>query len=257
MKNFNTKTFITLLAITALIYSIYQLGMIGFNYYTNQNILAAAQEMYYMSEPKRKIKKELNIGSLEKKEEDIPVLLPYHLLLEANSDVVGWLRIENTEIDYPIVQASNNEYYLERNYKQEKHRAGSIFMDYRNDIRKENRHLILYGHNMKDGSMFGSLKHFLNEDFLKQNVIFSFETLYKSYTVEIFSVYQTLVDFNYLQTEFSSEQEYEAFLQKLQDKSQFELDVELERTTNIITLSTCDYTLDREDGRLVIHGVLK
>src|SRR5699024_10762423 len=142
---------------------------------------------------------------------------------------------------------------LTENYYGDESRAGSIFMDYRNDITSENLNTVVYGHRMKDGSMFQHLTKFLDEDFFKSHLTFEYDTLYDSYEAEIFSVYNTLTDFNYIQTDFSSKEEYGELLDKMQEKSRFKTDVEVSADDQIITLSTCDYELDQNEGRLVIH----
>lgn len=177
-------------------------------------------------------------------------------LQQINPDIVGWIKIDNTPINYPVLQAKDNEYYLHRNYKHEEHRAGSIFMDYRNDIFAQDQHMIIYGHAMKDGSMFGQLKQFTDEDFFREHRIFTLDTLVDSYQVEIFSVYRTTIDFYYLQTEFSSQEEHASFLHTIQDRSLFNTDTTVTTEDQLLTLSTCDYVLAPKDSRLVLHGKL-
>lgn len=89
----------------------------------------------------------------------------YDSLLAINSDCVGWIRVDGTDIDYPVVQAADNSFYLHRNFNQESAICGAIFMDYHNDIDLAREHLILYGHQMKDGSMFKQLKGYKDKDF--------------------------------------------------------------------------------------------
>jgi sortase B len=164
--------------------------------------------------------------------------------------------MDDTQINYPIVQAKDNDYYLFRNYKGEDMRAGSIFMDYRNDVKSQNRNTILYGHRMKDGSMFGSLKKMLDEDFFMSHRKLYYDTLFEGYDLEVFSVYTTTTDFYYIETDFSSDTEYTSFLEKIQEKSLYKTDTKVTESDQIVTLSTCDYALDPEAGRLVVHAKL-
>src|SRR5699024_3859127 len=90
-----------------------------------------------------------------------------------------------TKIDYPILQAEDNDYYLNRNYKREDTPAGSIFVDYRNNVAEENRNTIVYGHRMKDDTMFNSLTKYLDEDFLKDHQTIKYDTMYGSYDAEV------------------------------------------------------------------------
>lgn len=119
----------------------------------------------------------------------------FKALQQINQEIVGWITMDDTQINYPIVQAKDNDYYLFRNYKGEDMRAGSIFMDYRNDVKSQNRNTILYGHRMKDGSMFGSLKKMLDEEFFMSHRKLYYDTLFEGYDLEVFSVYTTTTDF--------------------------------------------------------------
>lgn len=115
------------------------------DYYENRKVMAEAQHIYKRS-------------PMEEKSENGEVRKQFQDLQKINPEIVGWITMDDTQINYPIVQAKDNDYYLFRNYKGEDMRAGSIFMDHRNDVKSQNRNTILYGHRMKDGSMFGSLK---------------------------------------------------------------------------------------------------
>src|SRR5699024_5311676 len=126
-----------------------------------------------------------------------------------------------------------------------------------NDITTENKNTGVYGHQMKDGSMFQHLTKYMDEDFLSEHQTFEFDTLYDSYEAEIFSVYKTLTDFNYIQTYFSDKEKYGDLLKKMKNKSRFETDVKIDFDDVIITLSICDYELEDIDGRLVVHAKLK
>lgn len=236
-----------LLFLAVFLYSFVKLGSLLYGYYENRQVLAEVQEIYRSSENEI-------VESLTSEGQQIRS--PFHDLVAINEDIVGWVTVNDTRIDYPILQAADNDYYMERNYKKEQMRAGSIFMDFRNNISNEDRHTILYGHRMKDGTMFGHLKKYLEEDFFNEHRVFYYDTLYDSYDVEIFSVYKTTTDFYYIQTDFSNDQEYKTFIQELQDKSMYKTDIEIQPDDRIITLSTCDYGLSQSEGRLVVHAKL-
>src|SRR5699024_2226118 len=148
------------------------------------------------------------------------------------------------------------DYYLHRNWKGEENRAGSIFMDFRNNPRLDAQHFILYGHRMNDGSMFGRLQRYLDEDFFQKNRTFQFETQNEHYTAEIFAVYVTTTDHYYIQTDFEDEQAHASFLQSIQARSHFVTETIVKEQDHLLTLSTCDYTLDPQAGRLVVHAKL-
>jgi len=233
----------TLFLAGVFLFSAFKVGTIGKEYYDNRKILGQVQKIFAESkeiidDPKSEIRSQFNS------------------LLEINSDIVGWLEIEGTNINYPILHAEDNDYYLKRNYLKEEARAGSIYLDYRNSIEEFSRNNVIYGHRMKDGSMFGQLKKFLDEDFFKNHSKILYDTLYESYELEVFAVYKTTTDFYYIQTDFTSNEEYGHFLNSLKDKSVYKSSSSVGIEDTIITLSTCDYGVDRDEGRLVVHAKL-
>ncbi|SDC34771.1 sortase B [Terribacillus halophilus] len=237
---------IVLLACLAVfLFSLIKLGGIGFEYVQSEQVMKEIQEQY-----KDSVQESNAVTS------KYPVRPQFQSLLHTNPNIVGWLSIENTKIDYPILQSSDNSHYLNRNYKEDKSKSGSIFMDFRNDAESLDRQTIIYGHQMKDGSMFGQLDRFLDEDFFSQNKEFQFDTVAESYKVEIFSVYVTTTDFNYIETDFSTDEAYMDYVDVIKEKSKIPTDMEVTKKDNIITLSTCNTLQDPEDGRLVLHGKL-
>jgi len=241
---------ITILCLGVFFYAAYGLIDIAIEYYQNRQVLNDTQEMFYsgVSTDENAQNREKG-GSKEIRPE-------FNELLEGNSDVAGWITIEGTKIDYPILQAEDNVTYLNRNYYKDDSIAGSIFLDYRNDFNTLDLNTIIYGHRMKDGSMFQHLIKFRDEDFFNKHRTVELETLYDSYEAEIFSVYNTTTDFNYIQTDFSSEEEYANLLTNIKEKSFFDSNIDVDENDQILTLSTCDYTLDPDEGRLVVHAKL-
>ena len=246
MRKIVSRT-ITIGCVAVFIYSAYALFGIFMGYHQNRQVLADAQEIYYELSGEEKEEKELKEGEIRPQFTDLQSI---------NTDIVGWVSIEDTKINYPILQATNNEEYLNQNYKGDHSIAGSVFMDYRLDITSNSPNMILYGHRMKDGTMFEGLTNFLDKDFFDNHQVIKFDTLYESYDAEIFSVYQTTTDFDYIQTEFTSDKEYSLLLDEIQQKSLYEKDIHLDRDDQIITLSTCDYKLNPNTGRLVVHAKL-
>ena len=175
-----------------------------------------------------------------------------HRLQEQYEEMVGWIKIENTKVDYPIMQAANNEFYLTHNYEGEKLRAGSIFLDYRNDPSLSDRHSIIYGHDMRNGSMFGQLHQYEEQSFANSNRQFTIELGNERLTLEVFSAYVTTTDFYYIETEFTNES-YEQFVQTIKDKSVITYDGNLNVNDQIITLSTC-VSDNQSDERFVVHA---
>lgn len=232
---------ITIVSLGVFIYSAYALSTILYDYYHNHQVLTEVQDIYdAMEEPE-----EVSYGDFRSQ---------FYELHKINPDIVGWITIDDTKINYPILQADDNDYYLNRNYKEEDSRAGSIFMDYRNNVETGNRNTIVYGHRMRDGSMFNSLTKYTDEEFYKEHKKVYYDTMYGSYDAEIFAAYYTTTDFDYIQTDFDSNEEYSLFLNEVLGKSQIETDVDINADDEIVTLSTCDYTLDPDKGRLVVHA---
>lgn len=237
------SSLLTIAFLAVFIYSAYELSMIAYDYYNNQKVLAEVQAIY-----------DRETSSQEGETEG--VRSQFNDLHEVNEDIVGWVEIDGTKINYPILQASNNDYYLTRNYKHENSRAGSIFMDYRNQL-KEEKNMILYGHRMKDESMFQQLTKYESEAFLKEHQEVLFDTLYESFDAEVFSVYYTTTDFDYIQTDFESLDEYQGLLDEIKAKSLHDTGIDVSQDDTILTLSTCDYSLDPDEGRFVVHAKVK
>lgn len=177
-------------------------------------------------------------------------------LLSINEDVVGWLKVNNTNVDYPVVQANDNDYYLKRNFKKEKDNNGWIFMDYRADTVNLSQNTIIFGHNMYySGVMFGTLYKTKNSDWYTkpENQIIEFDTLYKKMKWQIFSIYVIEPTNDYLIANFSTNEKFQDFLNLLISRSKYSFNTPVANTDKILTLSTCS---DNGKKRLVIHAVL-
>ena len=176
-------------------------------------------------------------------------------LKEINSDVVAWLKVNNTNIDYPIVQTFDNEYYLKYNLYREKDSNGWLFMDYDNNTTKIDDNIIIYGHNRYlNGVMFGTLNKTLYKNWYtnKENQIIKFDTLYGSYQYKVFSIYIIPTTSDYLETNFDNSKDKINFLNMLKDRSIYDFNITLNENSKIITLSTCQ----SDTTRLVLHAVL-
>lgn len=207
----------------------------------------------------QKINPENNILIEEEKVTvSMEILEKYSELIDMNEDTVGWIEIEGTEINYPVLQTENNTYYLNHSFEHLESISGSIFMDYRNSVSEEENlkgHYILYGHNMKNGSMFQNLNMYKNEDFFNEFAVIEMDTIYEELEWDIFSVYITDISNYYIRTQFDDKDDYLMFLEKLQSSSMYKTDTKLYDTDVILTLSTCTYEI--KDGRLVIHARLR
>lgn len=177
-------------------------------------------------------------------------------LRELNEDTVGWLKVNNTNVDYPVVQAEDNDYYLNKNFKKNKDSSGWIFMDYRADAKNLSQNTIIFGHNMYySGVMFGTLYKAKHSSWYKnkENQIISFDTLYDKMKWQIFSIYVIPVTNDYLVADFSTKEKYQDFLDLITKRSLYDFNIPVSQEDKILTLSTCS---DNGQKRLVIHAVL-
>ena len=180
----------------------------------------------------------------------------YDKLLEINPDTVGWLKVLGTKINYPVVRATDNKYYLERDFYQKKDYSGWVFMDYRNGIDILDDNTIIYAHNRyTSGVMFGTLTNTRKKSWYsnEENLYITFNTLHGQFKWKVFSIYSIDVTSDYLLTNFLNDNDRLKFFNMLKNRSQVKLDTEVTAKDKILTLSTC---LDN-DKRLVVHAVLQ
>lgn len=169
-----------------------------------------------------------------------------------NKDVVGWIKVPDTKIDYPVVMGEDNSYYLKHNVLKKSSKYGAIFMDFNNKEKAQQRHLILYGHHMKDGSMFAELAKYKKEDFFKQNQKITFTWDGKETTWQIFSAhnFHTKTQ-NLTATAFGSDANFVEYMKGVKELSDFKNDVTVGKGDQVLTLLTCTYEYD--DARYVVH----
>ena len=175
-------------------------------------------------------------------------------LKKLNKDTVGWLSLNNSIINYPVVQASDNEKYLNYSFDGVKNPNGWIYMDYRNNPNDLDKNTIIYGHSGNYYVMFGSLYKVLNKSWYtnKNNQIITFNTA-NNMNWQIFSIYTIDVTNDYLQTKFNTDEEYLNFLNLMSSRSIYDFGVALDPSNKILTLSTC---YKDSNHRLVIHAKL-
>lgn len=186
----------------------------------------------------------------------IPLIaVDFNNLLEKNRETVGWIKVEGTSINYPVVQTTNNDYYLNHAYDKSKNAAGWIFADYRNNMKNFDKNTIVYGHGRLNTTMFGSLKNITTSGWYKNsdNYIVKFSTPYENTLWQVFAVYKISTETYYLTTNFTSEKSYYEFLTTLQKRSLYNFNVELNHDDKIITLSTCS---NDNKSRIVMHAKL-
>ena len=174
-------------------------------------------------------------------------------LVKKNSNTVAWLNVPNTSIDYAVVQADDNSYYLNHSFDKTINKAGWVFADYRNDFNNLGNNTIIYGHRRLDNIMFGHLVKFLNKDWFnnKDNHLIKMSTLKENLIYQIVSVYVIYKENYYIRTSFTND--YAEFLETIKKRSYYDFKTSLNTLDKILTLSTC---YDNNGKRLVVHAKL-
>ena len=174
-------------------------------------------------------------------------------LKKINSDVVGWIKVNGTNINYPFVQSKDNKYYLTHSFNKSYNNAGWVFLDYRNN-NINNRNTIIYAHGRTDKTMFGTLRKVLNNGWINNtnNYVIKISTEKENSLWQIFSIYHIPTTNDYLQTEFKDEREYQRFLNILKNRSNHNFNTSITSNDTILTLSTCY----NDSEKMVVHAKL-
>ena len=233
---FNLIVYIILLFI--LIYS----GIKIFKWYkdkTNNNEIAEQIKDTVIVKDENKDKEEYTID--------------FNKLKEQNNETVAWIKVNNTNIEYPVVKADNNNFYLNHSFDKSKNSAGWIFADYRNKFDGTDKNIVIYGHNMRDDSMFGSLKNILNSDWYdnEENTSITLYTENEKNIYKVFSIYKIESEDYYIKTEFENSNEFEQFEKTIKKRSIKEFNIDISKSDNILTLSTC---ANNNKYRVVLHA---
>ena len=189
---------------------------------------------------------------------ETPDILPeYALVHQKNQRLIGWVKIDDTVVDYPVMQTVNNEYYLDHNFNQEEDRNGCIFMDYQCDVVRGCDNIILYGHHMKSGKMFGTLNKYSKKSYYEEQPVVQFDTIYEKGTYQVMYVFRSKVyseedvTFKYYQfINAASEKEFNSAMNEMAALSLYDTGVTAVYGDKLLTLSTCDY--QEKKGRFVV-----
>ena len=175
-------------------------------------------------------------------------------LKHINNETKGWIKVNGTNVNYPFVQAKDNDYYLNHAFDKSSNGGGWVFLDYRNDLSFQERNTIIYGHGRQNKTIFGTLKDTLKDSWLnnKDNHIIKLSTEYENTLWQIFSVYRIPTTNDYIQVDFSSDKEYLDLLNKLLNRSIYNFNTSISELDRILTLSTCY----NNDDKVVIHAKL-
>ncbi len=202
--------------------------------------------------------KKKNDFALHKQTIKMPdVLDEYKTLYEKNKKLIGWLKIDDTIIDYPVMQTGDNEYYLDHNFNQEYDKNGSLFLDYNCNIYPRSTNLIIYGHHMKSGQMFGQLQKYAKESYGEKHSIIRFDSIYEEAEYQVMYVFRSQVYnedefvFKYYQfIDANSEEEFNSYMEEMAGLSLYDTGVTSSYGDSLLTLSTCDNS--QTDGRFVV-----
>lgn len=206
-------------------------------------------------------KNTMNVNEPKDKESDywyyikIPLIqVKFDELIKKNNDTVGWINVNHTNINYPFVQTSDNEYYLNHSYDKSKSDAGWVFLDFRNHKNLSDKNNVLYAHSRLDKTMFGSLSNVLKKSWYdnKDNHVIKISTPNEDSLWQIFSVYVIKEETYYITTSFKDDEEYQNFLDTIKKRSKYNFNTSLNTNDKILTLSTC-YS---DTKRTVVHAKL-
>lgn len=206
------------------------------------------------------IKEDIKMEANEDTKEETERMLQVKTLQEENSDIIGWIEIEGTSINYPVLQGTDNEYYMTHNYKKEKSKNGSIFLTKDYDWKVPSSNLLMYGHNLKNGTMFQELLKYENKKFYQEHPVIRFTTEKEDAEYEIISAFKSRVYYKseknvfryYYFVNAPTEKEYNEFVENAKKASLYPIDTTATYPEQLITLSTCSYHV--EDGRFAVVG---
>lgn len=181
------------------------------------------------------------------------IYVDFDNLKSINSDTVGYIEVKNTDIKYVVVKSNDNNYYLSYDFNKDENIAGWIFADYRNKFDGTDKNIIIYGHNMINGSMFGTLKNVLNEEWYMNddNLYIPLSTERENMMFKVFSIYQIEPEDYYIETEFYGN-EFFSFINIIKNRSIYNFNTAVSKNDTILTLSTCS---DSGLERIVVHAI--
>lgn len=198
--------------------------------------------------------KEESAAGAEEDGEKVPIKVNFEALQSINSDVVGWIYCEGTDINYPVLQGEDNDFYLHRTYDGAENRAGSIFVEALNARGFADSNTIIYGHHMKNGSMFATLRNWADQEYYEEHPVFWLLTPNRNYQIKLFSGYTTPATSDTYTIFQGPSQEFNDYLQMARANSDFSADVETDPNGKYVVLSTCEYVYT--NARYVLHGML-
>lgn len=184
--------------------------------------------------------------------------IDFSKLKEINDDIIGWIIIKGTQVNYPIVKGDDNSYYLSHSYDKSYNSYGSIFMDYNSNNNFSDLNTFIYGHYTNNGSMFGELKKYMDVSFYKEHPFFYILTPEKNYRANIFSAYTDDALSNSYTSDFASLSDYEQYIKDITKKSRYEANTMIDSSKDkLITLYSCSHESGSKTERYFIHAILQ
>lgn len=233
------------------------MGYVFFYYYLYERTSNEYEHLASLKEEIVETDNKVHINYTKEEKKDLVVLEKYKKLFSQNKSLIGWIKIDDTNIDYPVMQTVNNEYYLDHNYNQQYDKNGSIFLDKDCDIVNPGCNLIIYGHHMQSGKMFGTLQLFSNREYYEKHPYIQFDTIYEEGLYQIMYVFRSRIYnedeivFKYYQfLDASTPEEFDSHMNEMAKLSLYDTGVRATYGDQLITLSTCDYT--EQYGRFVV-----
>ena len=240
---------------TWVVFTLFLLFLVGSIYYSYKIVL---WKLHVDDNDKiqKKINDSIKITEPKDSNEEIIYDIDFNILKKRNPDTIAYIKVNNTNINYVVVKGQDNNYYLKHNYDKKWNVAGWIFGDYRNKYDGFDKNLIIYGHNMKDGSMFDSLKKTITKEWYENedNHIVTLVTEDNTYYYRVFSTYSILAEDYYIKTSFKNDKEYNTFLNTLKKRSVYKYNIDLTSEDRILTLSSC---IGDGKRRVVLHAKLE
>lgn len=250
---------LSMIMLVAALVSGYKLFVYFYEGMQGEKYIADLKEDYYASD--QDDGEDLTLSPEEKRRQK------FKFLQNINSDIVGWVRVPGTRMDYPVVQGVNNDFYLRRNLEKAYAIRGSIFMDHTSSAKADGLHTIIYGHNMKDGTMFGHLPKYKKRDFFEENRLVEYDFPDGNTEWEIFSAYIYVLGENNFRFELEDEEDLAEYIKEVGRRSMHKSNMATETWQNalerleageevkMMTLLSCTYEYD--NSRLILHAISK
>jgi sortase B len=235
-------------------------GYFGFDYYNGWNQQNNADSLSELVGDQRFLvdkNKEVKINLTDSTVVVPDVLEKYQTLYNKNKTMIGWLKIDDTLIDYPVMQTVDNSYYLDHNFDLETDKNGTLFVDTNCNILERSANIIIYGHRMLSGKMFGTLENYKDKSYYDEHPLITFDTIYEEASYKIMYVFRSKIFneedivFKYYQFfDANSQEEFDSYMKDMSELSLYDTGVTASYGDELLTLSTCDYY--EEDGRFVV-----